>query len=491
MALTIIPKYSGTPLEPTGQISRLSTPVTWCVQGLTGTQGMTGIQGTQGIQGIQGLQGIQGTEGMDISIGTSTIEITDYFYTEDEIDSFKFIKEGSLGTDFYWDASNYLECSCGSGGGEGYSPWTSLENNTSLFDGDASAYLRFFYDASGNYLVSMHALEVDDISDPETDLPIVNEYDWILDASTYYEQLRNDYGILGLTKTYVEGQYGKASLGSLLWVNNSGNPSQEAYVEVKTDTTSALATIYAECSSTQCQINVNAEETLGSTSMVGFEVYDDITETENEFSLFHEYAVLGRKDTQDGSIFLYGTIYADSNSRLTMRPTAIPGKFSAAGGGAIIPTNVDVGAYNGYSLPNWTAGSDEELFYKEYAPGRWNGTSDITATVICALASADASGNKFALQLSWANKTPTSGVISTLTQDVSVVTTVTDSRKAANSIYKVEFTIDYDASVTIKPSDTIGFRIRKQVPPSNPVTSEIIVLDFLLTYQVDKVYKRV
>jgi hypothetical protein len=198
--------------------------------------------------------------------------------------------------------------------------------------------------------------------------------------------------------------------------------------------------------------------------------------------------------TIDGSLQIgTSSILIDSNGykmsgaqkqKLTMRPTAIPSKIS---GGLFVPTPVDIGAYTGYSLPNYSA--DEELFYKEYAPGRWDGTSDVSATVICCLGEAEDVSDRFALQLSWQNKTPTSGTVPATVQDVSVVTLVATGSSAQYSLYKVNFNIDVNASTATLPSDIIGYRLRKVVPGGTATSGEIVILDFVLTYTVDKMYK--
>ena len=63
MALTIIPKYSGDPLEPASSTRRLSVPSTYAIQG---------VQGVQGVEGPQGVQGPQGSCNPYVNINSKT-----------------------------------------------------------------------------------------------------------------------------------------------------------------------------------------------------------------------------------------------------------------------------------------------------------------------------------------------------------------------------------------------------------------------------------
>jgi hypothetical protein len=114
------------------------------------------------------------------------------------------------------------------------------------------------------------------------------------------------------------------------------------------------------------------------------------------------------------------------------------------------------------------ASDDEELFFREYVAGRWDGASNITASVICCLAGAEDVGDKFQFQLSWENKSTSSGVISASTNDVPVETTVATGRAAQYSIYKVDFAIDWDLpNPDVAASDHVGFRLRRIAASGN------------------------
>jgi len=153
------------------------------------------------------------------------------------------------------------------------------------------------------------------------------------------------------------------------------------------------------------------------------------------------------------------------------------------------PTPVTIGTHLGYSLPVYNS-DDEELFYTELVEGRWNGSSDITVSVICCLASAEDVGDKFQLRLSWNNKATGSGAVSTSETDVDVETTLVTDRNAQYSIYKVDFTLDWDVNdPDIIDSDTLGLRLRRIAASSLECSGEIIILDTIVTYTVNKLFK--
>lgn len=189
-----------------------------------------------------------------------------------------------------------------------------------------------------------------------------------------------------------------------------------------------------------------------------------------------------------------GTDYIDTLSRvnatsakLTMRPTLVAGRI-----GAITrPTPIEVGSHAGYSLPIWNS-DDEELFYREYVAGRWDGASNIIASVICCLVATQTGGVKkyFKLQLSFENQ-PMSGVITVSTHDIPVNVECAVN-EAQYTLHKVDFTVPYNSySPNIAASDHIGFRLRRITADGTAIADEVIILDCIITYQVNKIYKAV
>jgi hypothetical protein len=180
-----------------------------------------------------------------------------------------------------------------------------------------------------------------------------------------------------------------------------------------------------------------------------------------------------------------------TNRRLSMRPTILPSKVVKVGSDYfIVPTMVDYGATTGYSLPLYSAGNDEELYFSEYIAGRWDGASDITCSVIGYLGAAEDENDDFKLQLSWNNKATASGIVPATTTDVTVDTNITDARKAQYSIYKVEFTIDWNLNdPDIVASDFFAGRIRRIATGGTEMTGEFVVVAIIITYTVDKIFK--
>lgn len=175
----------------------------------------------------------------------------------------------------------------------------------------------------------------------------------------------------------------------------------------------------------------------------------------------------------------YGT---GNHKKLSMRPTLISGNLRTNK-----PASVTVGCHAGYLLPVYS--SNYELFFREYIAGRWDGASNLTVTAICALNAAEDVGDKFNLQLSWERAT-TTGIISTSTTDVPVETTVATSRNAQYSVYKVEFAVNYTApNPDLAAGDHIAFRLRRLDATDPDITGDIIILDVIITYTVDKVFK--
>jgi len=178
------------------------------------------------------------------------------------------------------------------------------------------------------------------------------------------------------------------------------------------------------------------------------------------------------------------TLIGTAKRRLTTRPMLIASKIAAT----TKPTTITYGAYVGYSLPLYA--TDEELFFRESVPGRWDGESDITFRVYVVLNSAEDVGDKFNMQLSWANKSCNSGVIANTTTDVEVETTILESRNAQYSIYCVDFTIDWDLlDPDIADGDILSGRLRRIDATTNEIDGEIIVIEWITLYNVNKMFK--
>ena len=174
-------------------------------------------------------------------------------------------------------------------------------------------------------------------------------------------------------------------------------------------------------------------------------------------------------------------------NRLTLRPQLYSGRV----GGVAKPTFVTLGAYAGYSFPIYN-NDDEELLFRESIPGRWDGASNINAYAVVMLSAAEDVGDKFKFQLSWASHVTGSGALASAVTDVGTSQTVATSRSAQYSIYLLTFAIDYTVPTPdLAPGDHFGGRIRRIAAAATQVSNEIILLDFYMTYNVNKIYKKV
>jgi len=181
----------------------------------------------------------------------------------------------------------------------------------------------------------------------------------------------------------------------------------------------------------------------------------------------------------DGVLTLHGTAKRD----LTLRADLDYTNITAQGK----PTQVNVGVFHGYSMPIYN-NDDEELFFNENVPGRWDGASDITFHVLVALALAETADETFKFQLSW-NQAGETDVVPATTHDVTDEITVVDGTQYAT--YMLEFTIDYnaDAGDAIVTHDDLAGRLRRVASTGDEVDGEVIVLDWHTHYTVDKMFK--
>ena len=188
----------------------------------------------------------------------------------------------------------------------------------------------------------------------------------------------------------------------------------------------------------------------------------------------------GLRVEPDGTVTFFGT----GKKLLSMRPVFLQGRSLTK------PSIVELGVVRGYSLPIYA--NDQELFFNEYTSGRWDQESDIVFSIIGYLSSAETVGKSFKLQMTWTNKETSSGVLSEITNDINVITTIPTGRNAQNSIYKVDFIIDWDAEgVNITNEDFFAGRIRRLAVGGGytEMSGEFVVTAVIITYVVNKIYK--
>ncbi len=168
---------------------------------------------------------------------------------------------------------------------------------------------------------------------------------------------------------------------------------------------------------------------------------------------------------------------------LTLRPNINIGTVQALGK----PTTVSIGAFRGYSMPIYSA-DNEELFFSENVPGRWDGVSDITVNILVALAAAETPGETFKFQFSW-NQAGETDVVPTSTHDVTDEIAVVDETQYAT--YMLTFVIDYniDGGDVVATHDDLVGRLRRIASGGDEVDGEVIVIAWHTHYNIDKTYK--
>ncbi len=152
------------------------------------------------------------------------------------------------------------------------------------------------------------------------------------------------------------------------------------------------------------------------------------------------------------------------------------------------PAQVVVGVFHGYSMPIYNS-DNQELFFNLNVPGRWDEASDIIVHVVVALSNAEDVGDYFKFQLSWEHLTE-GDIIPVTSHDVEVEQIVLIDRNAQYSTYELQFTLDYDVDDPddVVDHDDLAMRLRR-IDATNPdITNEIIVLDYHVEFQVNKMF---
>jgi len=156
-----------------------------------------------------------------------------------------------------------------------------------------------------------------------------------------------------------------------------------------------------------------------------------------------------------------------------------------------VPDEVTVpdpgGIYKGFSLPIWSD-DNQELFFRQSVPFRWDGASDLIAAVTVALSAAN-TDKKFQLQLAWEHFAKDAVVPASANEVPSG-----DKATGTAAIYQtftVQFTIQYDidgAGNEIKAGEVLSARLRRVDADDivNEITGNVIILDWYVEYQRNK-----
>jgi hypothetical protein len=186
--------------------------------------------------------------------------------------------------------------------------------------------------------------------------------------------------------------------------------------------------------------------------------------------------------TDSGVLTLHGT----AKRTLTLRPEM----DSVAQLAHSKPTQVSLGVYKGYSFPIYSA-DDEEIYFRETVPGRWDGKSDITFHIYIALAAAEDAGDRFQMRFSWEHS-PEGEPVPITSNDVDVEQILVVGRIAQYDLYELSFVIDYDIDGVgneIQPHELLGGRLRRIAATASEIDNEVILLDWHTLYTVDKMFR--
>jgi len=183
-----------------------------------------------------------------------------------------------------------------------------------------------------------------------------------------------------------------------------------------------------------------------------------------------------------GVISLHGT----AERKLTLRPEI---DYTAQLAHAK-PTQVTIGIFKGFSFPIYAA-DNEELFFRQRVPGRWNGTSDIMFYAGVCLSAAEDVGDYFKFRFSWEH-TIVGEEVPITSNNVDIEQAVLVGRNAQYDLYRLDFTIDYDIDGVgneIKAGELIAGRLYRIDATDPDVSNEIILLNWATEYTVDKMFK--
>jgi len=158
-----------------------------------------------------------------------------------------------------------------------------------------------------------------------------------------------------------------------------------------------------------------------------------------------------------------------------------------------VPVEVSIqeegeGVYKGYTLPIWNdaANVDEELYFRQNVPWRWDGASDIIASVVAVL-DTENTGKKFRLQLEWEHFAE-GGVVLVTANTADLVERDTDGAAKYQS-FVCDFTIVYNIDGPdneIKSGEVLTARLRRVGASANEITGNVIILDWYVLYRRNK-----
>lgn len=186
-------------------------------------------------------------------------------------------------------------------------------------------------------------------------------------------------------------------------------------------------------------------------------------------------------------MIIKGVPLAGITRHVAIRPAWALGRVGAQNK----PTQAQVGAWNIFTMPVYSS-DDEELFWHIHIPGRWDGVSDIQYSLWIGLGAAGGEdvGDKFKFQVQWDWAGPTRAFSATPAETLPVEELVATGRTARYSVYKLDYTFNYDVTT---PACTQGAilagRVIRIASASPAVASSPYILDHVVNFQIDRAYK--
>lgn len=209
----------------------------------------------------------------------------------------------------------------------------------------------------------------------------------------------------------------------------------------------------------------------------------------------HDLVYLAINGTADNSLLLDGASAAEFatsdhthdmddiivDTTLRLLPQVEFGRIQATSK----PTIVSRGVVQGYSLPIYNS-DDEELFFTQSVPRRWDEASNITFGCMAMLDTAN-TDKKFKLAIEWEQVTA-GDVVGTSTVTASTEIDVTGAASQYMT-YDVTMTVDYDANTpdVIEANDVLAIRLRRVAASADEITGEVVVYGFYIQYNRDKI----
>lgn len=177
--------------------------------------------------------------------------------------------------------------------------------------------------------------------------------------------------------------------------------------------------------------------------------------------------------------------YGGHDLSIKERPPMIPAKTTTPQ----LPTPIDYGVYQGYSLPIGTGSDNEWLKWVNTVPRRWDGVTNPYITVLGILDTAQTDAtDAFKLRLDWMNFSPNDVIPATAnTLYFEQLTGIAAQYKT----FLCTFTIDYDIDPAnpLTALDSLGFklwRVAKSTGGYTEITGEVIIGGCTITYRHDK-----